>query len=92
MLLLKNLLFTFVAPGTVAVFVPLFIAGELSPATGGARAIALILFGLGALIYSWCVWDFASYGRGTPAPIDAPKRLVIRGSTASPEIPCTSAS
>jgi protein-S-isoprenylcysteine O-methyltransferase Ste14 len=25
------------------------------------------------------VWDFAVIGRGTPAPIDAPKRLVTRG-------------
>jgi protein-S-isoprenylcysteine O-methyltransferase Ste14 len=34
---------------------------------------------LGAAIYAWCVWDFATFGRGTPAPIDAPKRLVVRG-------------
>lgn len=27
----------------------------------------------------WCVWDFATFGRGTPAPIDAPKKLVVRG-------------
>lgn len=26
-----------------------------------------------------CVWDFARFGRGTPAPVDAPKRLVVRG-------------
>jgi protein-S-isoprenylcysteine O-methyltransferase Ste14 len=25
------------------------------------------------------VWDFATFGRGTPLPIDAPKRLVVRG-------------
>ncbi|MGH9932165.1 MAG: methyltransferase family protein [Pyrinomonadaceae bacterium] len=24
-------------------------------------------------------WDFARFGRGTPAPIDAPKRLIVRG-------------
>lgn len=78
-LLLKNLLFAIIAPGTVAVFLPLFIAGDRSPATGRSLAIAFILLGLGTLIYTWCVWDFASHGRGTPAPIDAPKRLVIRG-------------
>jgi protein-S-isoprenylcysteine O-methyltransferase Ste14 len=33
----------------------------------------------GATIYSWCVWDFITFGRGTPAPIDAPKHLVVRG-------------
>jgi protein-S-isoprenylcysteine O-methyltransferase Ste14 len=78
-LLLKNLLFTIVAPGTVAVLVPLFIARDRSAASGEVLAVALGLFGLGATIYAWCVWDFASFGRGTPAPIDAPKKLVIRG-------------
>ena len=34
---------------------------------------------IGGSIYSWCVFDFASFGRGTPAPIDAPKKLVRRG-------------
>ena len=78
-LLLKNLLFTFVVPGTVAVAVPLLLAGSRSVAPGGSRAIALSLFGVGTLIYGWCVWDFASFGRGTPAPIDAPRKLVVRG-------------
>ncbi len=78
-LLLKNLLFTFVVPGTVAGFVPVFIAGDRTPAGGGVLLVASILFGLGASIYCWCVWDFATFGRGTPAPIDAPERLVIRG-------------
>jgi protein-S-isoprenylcysteine O-methyltransferase Ste14 len=31
------------------------------------------------VIYGWCVWDFATFGRGTPARIAAPKRLVVRG-------------
>jgi protein-S-isoprenylcysteine O-methyltransferase Ste14 len=39
----------------------------------------LVLFAAGGAIYGWCVWDFAAFGRGTPAPIDAPKRLVVRG-------------
>ena len=78
-LFLKNLLFTIVAPGIVAVLVPLLIARDGTPATGVPLAIALALFSLGSAIYAWCVWDFASFGRGTPAPIDAPKKLVIRG-------------
>jgi protein-S-isoprenylcysteine O-methyltransferase Ste14 len=41
--------------------------------------IGVSLLVLGAAIYAWCVWDFATFGRGTPAPIDAPKRLVVRG-------------
>jgi protein-S-isoprenylcysteine O-methyltransferase Ste14 len=78
-LLLKNLLFTVVVPGTVAVYLPLAIARDLEPASGPWRTLSLLAFSLGALVYARCVWDFASFGRGTPAPIDAPQKLVIRG-------------
>lgn len=78
-LLLKNLLFTLLVPGTVAVYLPLQIARDRPPASGFLLALALVVLGLGASIYAWCVWDFASFGRGTPAPIDAPKNLVVRG-------------
>ena len=78
-LFLKNLLFTVLVPGTVAVYVPLLIAQDRSPASGLALVIALAVLVLGAAIYAWCVWDFATFGRGTPAPIDAPKKLVVRG-------------
>lgn len=78
-LLLKNLLFTLVAPGTVAVVVPWLIASRVPPGSGPYSALGLVLLLLGGAIYAWCVWDFASFGRGTPAPIDAPKKLVVRG-------------
>lgn len=42
-----------------------------------AGAIALFLIG-GAIMLK-CVWDFAWTGRGTPAPFDPPRRLVITG-------------
>ncbi|MBI4527672.1 MAG: isoprenylcysteine carboxylmethyltransferase family protein [Deltaproteobacteria bacterium] len=78
-LLLKNLLFTLIMPGTVAVYVPLLIARSRIPASGLLLAVGLALLCLGGAIYAWCVWDFAAYGRGTPAPIAAPKKLIIRG-------------
>ncbi len=78
-LLLKNLLFTVLIPGTVAVYVPLLIAGSSSFASGTLFVIGLALLVVGAATYAWCVWDFATFGRGTPAPIDAPKKLVVRG-------------
>lgn len=78
-LLLKNLLFTLVVPGTVAVYIPLLIAGDLLPASGLVFLLALALLVTGSSIYAWCEWDFAAFGRGTPALIDAPKRLVVRG-------------
>jgi len=79
MLFLKNLLFTLVVPGTVAVYVPLFIAQNRPPTSGPLFALALALLALGSAIYAWCMWDFATFGRGTPAPIAAPKKLVVRG-------------
>ena len=79
MLFLKNLLFTLIVPGTVAVYVPLLFARGRPVAEGPALFVAIVLFALGGAIYAWCVWDFAAYGRATPAPIDAPKKLVVRG-------------
>ncbi len=78
-LLLKNLLFTVLVPGTVAVYVPLLTVGSRSPAPGPPFVMGFTLLVVGAAIYTWCVWDFATFGRGTPAPIDAPKKLVVRG-------------
>lgn len=79
MLLLKNLLFTVLVPGTVAVYVPLLLASGRSVASGPVLVVGVAVLGLGAAIYAWCLWDFAVTGRGTPAPIDAPKQLVVRG-------------
>ena len=77
--LIKNLLFTVLLPGTVAVYVPYLIAQGRSVARGSTLAFALAVLAVGIGIYAWCVWDFATFGRGTPAPIDPPKKLVVRG-------------
>ena len=78
-LFLKNLLFTLAVPGTIGVYVPLVLARGRPPALGLVFLLALALLATGGVIYAWCVWDFAVFGRGTPAPIDAPKKLVVRG-------------
>lgn len=78
-LLLKNLIFTVVVPATVAVYVPLLVARGRSPAVGWPLGIGVALVLSGASMYAWCVRDFAMFGRGTPFPLDAPKKLVIRG-------------
>lgn len=82
-LLLKNLLFTVLVPGTVAVYVPLRIiagrGGIPRPEWGAWQIAALLPLSIGTAIYFWCLWDFAVRGRGTPAPIDAPSRLVVYG-------------
>jgi protein-S-isoprenylcysteine O-methyltransferase Ste14 len=79
MLLFKNLLFAVIAPGTAGVYLPLWLARNHSVASGSVFLLALPLLLLGGVLYAWCVWDFATVGRGTPAVFDAPKQLVVRG-------------
>src|SRR5574341_1803782 len=80
---LKTLLFTVIAPGTVTVYFPyLLLSSPTAPPPwqfGMFRYIGLPLVLLGASIYFWCAWDFTFAGSGTPAPIDPPKELVVKG-------------
>ena len=83
MLLLKNLLFTVLVPATVAVYIPLRVLGGLERIRGmswrAVQSLGLTPLVLGVALYAWCVWNFAVVGRGTPAPVDAPKVLVTLG-------------
>ncbi|HXX43408.1 MAG TPA: isoprenylcysteine carboxylmethyltransferase family protein [Candidatus Acidoferrales bacterium] len=83
LILLKLAVFTLLVPGTVTVWLPLF---ALFPEVRHrpidwslATAAAIALIAIGTAGYLWCALDFAVLGRGTPAPIDMPKRLVVRG-------------
>ena len=76
---LKNLLFTLIVPGTVAVYIPLILSRHRLASAGLIFVIAILLLVTGGAIYAWCVFDFTSFGRGTPLPLDAPKKLVRRG-------------
>ncbi len=78
---LKTAIFTVLAPGTVTALVPWLIlryapAGRVD--LGLARWAGAGIIAIGAAIYFLCAFDFAFFGRGTPAPIDAPKELVAR--------------
>jgi protein-S-isoprenylcysteine O-methyltransferase Ste14 len=78
---LKNLLFTVIVPGTVGVYLPWWLGSRsaLDPPWQWHHWLALPLLLVGAAVYGWCLWDFMMSGRGTPAPIDPPRRLVVRG-------------
>lgn len=41
--------------------------------------LALLLWPVGTLAILYCFWEFVFKGRGTPAPIDPPKELVVSG-------------
>jgi protein-S-isoprenylcysteine O-methyltransferase Ste14 len=53
------------------------IAGGRLPAWTGVLGIAV--FGVGSTFAAWCIGAFVLRGRGTPAPFDAPRKLVIAG-------------
>jgi protein-S-isoprenylcysteine O-methyltransferase Ste14 len=78
-LLIRNLLFTVVVPGSGAVWIPWWIltrGGAIpTPATWLAASFIII----GTALYLWCVWVFAIIGQGTPGPWDAPRRFVAVG-------------
>jgi protein-S-isoprenylcysteine O-methyltransferase Ste14 len=76
-LAIRNIVFTFVVPGTGAVLIPRWIL-QRHPATASAWP-AVVPITSGVALYLWCVWLFAAVGRGTPGPWDAPRRLVAVG-------------
>jgi len=65
------------------VFVPgriLERSGITQPPALGPVELAGVAVGLlGAVLTVWCILTFALAGRGTPAPFDPPRRLVVRG-------------
>jgi protein-S-isoprenylcysteine O-methyltransferase Ste14 len=69
--------------GFVLVYLPgrfLSWSGIVAPASTGARQVAgMILVAIGTVIALWCVFTFAFIGKGTPAPFDPPRKLVVRG-------------
>lgn len=78
----KTAIFSVLAPGTVGFAIPF----RLGRTAENAVAIpwlqiplGVVIFVLGVSIYLRCAWDFVVQGLGTPAPIDAPKVLVVRG-------------
>jgi len=75
------LLFTILVPGTVAVLVPyLLLSSASSPASlGPLRLAGLLPLLLGVAAYCWSAASFALVGKGTPAPVDPPKALVVAG-------------
>ncbi len=78
-LALRNVLFTLVVPGAGAVYAPSWILTRdgASPRPVAFAAITLIIAGLA--LYVVCLWVFATVGRGTPGPWDAPRQFVATG-------------
>jgi protein-S-isoprenylcysteine O-methyltransferase Ste14 len=68
--------------GFLLIYLParvLFWSGLVRPAIAVPQVAGMLIGAVGAAIALWCIFTFAIVGRGTPAPFDPPRRLVIRG-------------
>jgi protein-S-isoprenylcysteine O-methyltransferase Ste14 len=41
--------------------------------------LGLAAIGIGVVLLGTCIWEFAHRGRGTLAPVDPPRELVVQG-------------
>ena len=82
-LALRNLAMIVLFPGTVTVYlpyrllVPVNFPSLLTWSFGQYLGVVFVLLGTGILLN--CVWSFAHHGRGTLAPFDETRILVLAG-------------
>src|SRR6188474_3006094 len=69
--------------GFLLIYIParlLAWSGIVRPAAIELQQVAgMVLGAAGAAVVLWCIFTFVAIGRGTPAPFDPPRHLVIRG-------------
>lgn len=74
----RALLAFLVLPGVAAFIVPPLLA-LIDPWSDGILWQGAVVMGLGCILLLWCVRDFYVSGKGTLAPWDPPKNLVVVG-------------
>jgi protein-S-isoprenylcysteine O-methyltransferase Ste14 len=78
---IRTLIFTILVPGFWTVAMPYWLlARRARPDLRGVSVVGWLLIAGGIALYFACAfWGFALRGRGTPAPFDPPKQLVVEG-------------
>lgn len=83
LLLIRVITYVALFIGLVLIYLParlLSWSGIVLPeAIEVPQLIGLVLGTVGGVVALLCIATFAALGRGTPAPFDPPRRLVIRG-------------
>ena len=78
----RSLAWAVLLPGLFAGYLPwrFFGLSQLDFNFGNPlHLLGLLCIALGAALLAACIWEFARSGRGTLAPIDPPRELVVRG-------------
>lgn len=79
-MLLRHLLSILILPTTVTVVIPyLIVSSRPVRPTLTSVAVGAVVIAAGLMLVAVTVWHFATVGRGTIAPWDPPRRLVVRG-------------
>ena len=81
-LALRSILWAALLPGLFAGYVPWRFFGLAHVAIdlqNPVHILGLVMIGFGAALLGACIWEFARSGRGTLAPVDPPRELVVRG-------------
>src|SRR5438105_1773162 len=82
MIWLRLAIFAVIVPGFMLALVPRWV---LRSGWGGRvdlgilHALGWLPITAGVALMLWCWYDFVTRGRGTPAPYDPPRRLVVDG-------------
>lgn len=79
MLFVRALLAFLMLPGVVGGLLPWWIVNGDRHRGGGWPLLGGLLMALGLCTLLWCVRDFYVAGKGTLAPWDPPRRLVVVG-------------
>lgn len=80
--LIRALTYASLFIGLVLVFVPARVlewSGVVRPEIGAPQIVGIVVGVAGGVLALSCVFTFALAGKGTPAPFDPPRRLVVRG-------------
>jgi len=82
-LITRNVAMIILFPGTVVVYIPYRVLAPISMpglmTWSMTQYMAVLLLATGASILLWSIWSFAHVGKGTLAPFDETRKLIVVG-------------